>query len=107
MATATHTADEVLWSLTPPKERQTRIYSGREETIVLTVTVSNPFPPTGNVKVELRRNGAAVPDGVINKTNAQISRTWFLMGVHTLDLITRDRVYCSGSYAISVILPNV
>jgi hypothetical protein len=106
MATATHTEDEVLWSLTPPKERQTRIYSGQEETIVLTVTVENPFPPTGAVRVELRRNGAAVADGLINKVNAEISRTWFLTGVKTLDLIARDRVYCSGSYAISVILPN-
>jgi hypothetical protein len=106
MATATHTEDEVLWSLSPPKERQTRIYSGREETIVLTVTVSNPAPPAGAVRVELRRNGAAVPDGLINKIGADISRTWFLTGVRTLDLITRDRVYCSGSHAISVILPN-
>ena len=106
MATATHTEDEVLWSLSPPKERQTRIYSGQEETIVLTVTVYNPTPPTGAVRVELRRNGAAVSDGLINKVSAEISRTWFLTGVKTLDLITRDRVYCSGSYAISVILPN-
>jgi len=106
MTTATHVEDEVLWSLSPPKERETRIYSGREETIVLTVTVSNPFPPTGAVRVELRRNGGAVPDGMINKVSAVISRTWFLTGVKTLDLVTRDRVYCSGSYAISVILPN-
>ena len=106
MATATHTEDEVLWSLSPPKERQTRIYSGREETVVLTVTVTSPFPPTGAVKVELRRNGAAVPDGLIDKVSSDISRTWFLTGVRTLDLIARDKVFCSGRYAISVILPN-
>jgi len=106
MATATHTEDKVEWSLTPPKERQTRIYSGQEETIVLTVTVLNPFPPTGAVRVELRRNGAAVSDGLIDKVNAVISRTWFLTGVKTLDLVARDRVFCTGSYAISVILPN-
>jgi hypothetical protein len=106
MTTATHEENEVLWSLSPPKERGTRIYSGREETIVLTVTVYNPIPPAGAVRVELRRNGGAAPDGVINKVSAAISRTWFLTGVRTLDLVTRDRVYCSGSYAISVLLPK-
>jgi hypothetical protein len=79
---------------------------GRDETIVLTVTVSDPIPPAGAVTVELRRNDAAVPNGVINKLNAVISRTWFLTGVRTLDLVTRDKIYCTDSYAISVILPN-
>ncbi|HEY7292503.1 MAG TPA: hypothetical protein VH583_21885 [Vicinamibacterales bacterium] len=107
MATATHVEDEVPWSLSPAlKEIRTRIYSGREETIVLTVTVLNPIPPAGAVSVELRKNGGAVPDGVINKLNAVISRTWFLTGVKTLDLVARDKTYSSGSYAISVILPG-
>jgi hypothetical protein len=107
MTTATHVEDEVLWSLSPAlRENKIRIYSGRSETIVLTLTVLNPIPPAGAVTVELRRNGGAVPDGVINKLNAVISRTWFLTGVKTLDLVTRDKVYCSGSYAISVILPG-
>ena len=106
MATATHTENKVDWTLTPPKEKETRIYSGQEEMIVLTVTVINPFPPAGAVRVELLRNGAAVPDGLINKVNAGISRTWFLTGVKTLDLVARDSVYCTGTYAISVILPN-
>jgi len=26
--------------------------------------------------------------------------------VKTLDLVTRDRIYCSGSYAISVLIPD-
>jgi hypothetical protein len=43
---------------------------------------------------------------VINKPNAVISRMWFLTGVKTLDLVARDKIYCAGSYAISVILPN-
>ena len=106
MAIATHTENKVLWTLSPPKEKQTRIYSGREEMIVLTVTVSAPFPPTGAARVELRRNGGAVPDGLLDKINADISRTWFLTGVKTLDLVARDRVFCSGNYAISVVLPN-
>ncbi len=106
MYTATHTENKVDWTLTPPKEKETRIYSGQEEMIVLTVTVLNPSPPTGAVRVELVRNGAAVPDGLINKVNATISRTWFLTGVKTLDLVARDSVYCTGSYAISVMLPN-
>jgi hypothetical protein len=98
MTTATHVEDEILWSLSPAlRESKTRIYSGREETIVLTVTVLNPIPPAGAVTVELRRNGGAVPDGVINKLNAVISRTWFLTGVKTLDLVTRDKIYSSGS----------
>jgi len=104
MAAATHTKDEILWSLSPPDERETRIYSGQEETVVLTVTVLDPFPPAGAARVELRRNGGAVADGVINKVAAAISRTWFLTGVKTLDLVTRSRVYCAGSYAISVIV---
>ena len=106
IATATHAENRVDWTLTPPKEKKTRIYSGQEETIVLTVTVQNPGPPAGAVKVELLRNGAAVPDGLIDKVNATISRTWFLTGVKTLDLVARDKVYCTGTYAISVILPN-
>ena len=107
MSTATHVENEVTWSLSPAlKENKTRIYSGREETVVLTVTVLDPIPPAGAVTVELRRNGGAVPDGVINKMNAAISRTWFLTGVKTLDLVTRDKIYCAGSYAISVILPS-
>ena len=81
-----------------PAQRHTteRIYSGKEETIVLTVTIYNPIPPTGAVKVELLRNGAAVPDGVLNKLNAVTSRTWFLTRVKTLDLVARDRTYSSG-----------
>jgi hypothetical protein len=89
MATATHTAAEILWSLSP-------------ETVVLTVTVLNPIPPAGAVKIELRKNGAAVPDGLITKLNAVTSRTWFLKGVKKLDLVSRDGKYCSGSHAITV-----
>lgn len=103
MTTATHTQNEILWSLSPAKNHKTeRIYSGRKEIIVLTVTVLNPIPPAGAVIVELRRNGGAVPDGVVNKLNAVTSRTWFLRTVKTLDLISRDQTYSSGSYAISV-----
>ena len=72
------------------------------ETVVLTVTVLNPIPPAGAVKIELRKNGAAVPDGLITKLNAVTSRTWFLKGVKRLDLVSRDGKYCSGSHAITV-----
>lgn len=107
MSRATHVEDEVSWSLSPAaKERVTRIYSGRAETIVLTVTIANPTPPAGAVTVELRRNGAAVADGVINKRNGLISRTWYLTGVRTLDLVARDKTYSSGSYAITVIVTH-
>ena len=105
--TATHVENLVPWTLSPAlKETSQRIYSGREETIVLTVTITAPDPPAGAVTVELRRNGGAVPDGVMNKLNSVTSRTWYLTGVKTLDLISRDKIYSSGSYAISVILPN-
>jgi hypothetical protein len=105
--TATHVEDLVPWTLSPAlKETSQRIYSGREEMIVLTVTITAPDPPAGAVTVELRRNGGAVPDGVMKKLNAIISRTWFLTGVKTLDLVARDRTYSAGTYAISVILPN-
>ena len=104
MATATHTAAEILWSLSPAqRHKQERLYSGQQETVVLTVTVLNPMPPMGAVKVELRKNGAAVPNGLITKLNAVTSRTWFLKGVKTLDLVGRDNVYCSGSHAITVV----
>ena len=104
MATATHTAAEILWSLSPAqKHKQERLYSGQQETVVLTVTVLNPIPPAGAVKIELLKNGAAVPDGLINKLNAITSRTWFLKGVKTLDLVSRDNTYCSGSCAITVV----
>jgi hypothetical protein len=46
------------------------------------------------VPVELRKNGAAVPNGLITKLNAVTSRTWF---------VSRDNAYCSGSYAITVV----
>jgi hypothetical protein len=36
--------------------------------------------------------------------NAVTSRTWFLTGVKTLDLVARDKTYCSGHHAISVLL---
>lgn len=105
MMPTTHTQDEILWSLSPAqKHTQERIYSGKKETVVLTVTIANPIPPMGAVTVELLRNGAAVPDGVMNKLNGVTSRTWFLTGVKTLDLVARDRTYCSGSHAISVLL---
>jgi hypothetical protein len=105
MTPTTHTQDEILWSLSPAqKHTKERIYSGKEETIVLTVTIVNPIPPAGAVTVELLRNGAAVPDGVLNKLNAVTSRTWFLTGVRTLDLVARDKTYCSGQHAISVLL---
>ncbi len=42
----------------------------------------------------------------MNKLNAVTSRTWYLTGVKTLDLVSRDKIYSTGSYAISVILPN-
>jgi hypothetical protein len=103
MTTATHTQNQILWSLSPANNHKTeRIYSGRKETIVLTVTVLNPIPPAGAVIVELRLNGGAVPDGVVNKLNAVTSRTWFLRNVKTLDLVSRDQTFSSGSYAISV-----
>jgi hypothetical protein len=38
----------------------------------------------------------------VNKLNAVTSRTWFLRNVKTLDLISRDQTFSSGSYAISV-----
>jgi len=45
MATATHTAAEILWSLSPAqRHKQERLYSGQQETVVLTVTVV----PVGN-----------------------------------------------------------
>jgi hypothetical protein len=69
-----------------------------------TVTIVNPIPPAGAVKVELLRNGAAVPDGILNKLNGVTSRTWFLTGVKTLDLVARDKIYSSGQHAISVLL---
>jgi len=50
------------------------------------------------------RNGAAVSDGALNKLNAVTSRTWFLTGVKTLDLVARDKTYSSGQHAISVLL---
>jgi hypothetical protein len=40
---------------------------------------------------------------VITKLKAVTSRTWFLKGVKTLDLVSRDNAYCSGSYAITVV----
>jgi hypothetical protein len=105
--TATHVENQIIWSLSPAlKHTRERIYSGREETIVVTVTILDPIPPAGAVTVELRRNGGAVPDGVMNKLNSVTSRTWYFTGVKTLDLISRDKIYSSGSYAISVILPN-
>jgi hypothetical protein len=105
MTTTTHTQDEILWSLSPAQRHtKERIYSGKEETVVLTVTIVNPIPPSGAVTVELLRNGAAVPDGVLMKLNAVTSRTWFLTGVKTLDLVARDKTYCSGYHAISVLL---
>jgi hypothetical protein len=105
--TATHVENQIPWSLSPAlKETSQRIYSGREETIVVTVTIADPIPPAGSVTLELRRNGGAVADGVMKKLNAMISRTWFLTGVKTLDLVSRDKIYTAGSYAISVILPN-
>jgi hypothetical protein len=103
MTTTTHTQNGISWSLSPAQNHKTeRIYSGRKETIMLTVTVQNPIPPAGAVTVELRRNGGAVPDGVVNKLNAVTSRTWFLRNVKTLDLVSHDQTYCSGGYAISV-----
>jgi hypothetical protein len=73
---------------------------------MVTVTILNPIPPAGAVTVQLLRNGALAPDGVLQKLDAVTSRTWFLRSVKTLDLITRDRVYCSGGYAISVLIPE-
>lgn len=73
---------------------------------MVTVTILNPTPPTGAVTVQLLRNGAAAPDGVLQKLDAATSRTWFLSGVRTLDLVTRNRIYCSGSYAVSVVISD-
>jgi len=107
MATATHTQNEILWSLSPAKKHtRERIYSGREETVLVTATILNPIPPTGAVTVQLLRNGVLAPDGVLQKQDAVTSRTWFLQGVKTLDLVTRNQVYCSGSYAISVLISD-
>jgi hypothetical protein len=104
MATATHTAAEILWSLSPAqRHKQERLYSGVREKVVLTVTVFNPIPPAGAVKIVLMKNGAAVPDGVITKLNAVTSRTWFLKGVKRLDLVSLDGKHCSGSHAITVV----
>ena len=104
MATATHTAADISWSLSPAqKNKQERLYSGQKETVVLTVTVLNPTPPAGAVKIELLKNGAAIPDGLIDKLNAVTSRTWFLEGVKTLDLVSRDNTFSSGSCAITVV----
>ena len=103
MQAATHTQDKVEWSLSPAQDHvRERIYSGRKETVLLTVTVQNPIPPSGAAKVELLVNGAATPNGVLDKRNAVTSRTWLLFGVKTLDLVTKGKVYCSGEYAISV-----
>jgi hypothetical protein len=105
MTTTTHNQDEILWSLSPAQRHtKERLYSGKEETVVLTVTIVNPFPPAGAVTVELLRNGAAVSDGVLTKLNAVTSRPWFLTGVKTLDLVARDKTYSSGQHAISVLL---
>src|SRR5262249_18158107 len=96
MTPTTHTQDEILWSLSPAQKHTTeRIYSGNEETVVLTVTIVNPAPPAGAVKVELLRNGAAGPDGGLNKLNAGTSRTWFFTGVKTLDLFAPGKTYSS------------
>ncbi len=41
--TATHVENEIIWSLSPAlKHTRERIYSGREETIVVTVTIYIP-----------------------------------------------------------------
>jgi len=90
MATATHTQNEIQRSLSPAQKHvRERIYSGQEETVMVTVTILNPIPPTGAVTVQLLRNGVPAPDGVLQKLFAVTSRTWFLRGVKTLDLVTR------------------
>jgi hypothetical protein len=105
MATATHTQNEILWSLSPANRHiRERIYSGREETVMVSVTILNPMPRRGHRAAAA--NGVVVPDGVLQKLDAVTSRIWFLRGVRTLDLVTRNRIYCSGSYAISVLISD-
>jgi hypothetical protein len=103
MLTATQTQDKVEWSLSPEqKQVRERIYSGRSETVLLTVTIQNPIPPAGAASIELLVNGAATANGVLNKQFGATSRTWLLFGVKTLDLQAKSKGYCSGQYAISV-----
>jgi hypothetical protein len=103
MLTATHTQDKIEWSLSPEqKQVRERIYSGRRETVLLTVTILNPIPPAGAAAVELLVNGAATANGVLDKRFGITSRTWLLFGVKTLDLQAKSKGYCSGEYAISV-----
>ena len=85
------------------KHIKERLYSGREELILITVTFVNPIPPTGAGLVELIVNGAAISDGVLDKKNSITSRTWLLSGVKTIDLFARDKNYSSGEYALSVL----
>jgi hypothetical protein len=41
---------------------------------------------------------------LLNKLNAVTSRTWLLTGVRTIDLVSRDKTYRSGSHAITVLI---
>jgi hypothetical protein len=105
MTVATHTQDKIEWSLTPAQDHtQERIYSGRKETVLLTVTILNPVPPAGTSKVEMLVNGNPAPNGLLNKRNAVTSRTWLLTGVKTIDLVARSKNYSSGEYAVSVLV---
>lgn len=46
MTKATHDQNTVSWSLSPAqKHTKERLYSGKDETVVLTVTILNPIPP--------------------------------------------------------------
>ena len=105
MTTATHTQNEILWSLSPAKRHKTeRIGTGRKETIVLTVTVLNPISAG-----RCGYRGAAAkrwrcPGWSCEQTECGDIQNLVLRDVKTLDLVSRDQTYSSGSYAISVLI---
>jgi len=92
---ATHQGKFVIGATDPID----RIYSGQEETVLLTVQC----PSTAGGALRVLVNGSPVSNGTVENTGLE-TRTFFLLGVKIIDLEWLKGGDLSGQHTISVYL---
>ena len=80
-----------------------RIYSGHEETLLLTVQCPSIVGGTGSGSLRVLVNGSPIPNGTINNTGLE-TRTFLLHAVKIVDLEWQSGADLSGQHTISVFL---
>ncbi len=96
---ATHQGNFIIGTSDPID----RIYSGQEETLLLTVCCPSIIGASGGGTLRVLVNGNPIPNGTIDNTGLE-TRTFLLHAVKIIDLEWLKGGELSGQHTVSVFL---